>query len=140
MVLHPVKAYSNLQNMYIALAWNQYYAKQNNSQANRCADQVKQFYLNDSLINIEYHELNAGKWNHMMAQKRIGYTSWSEPRVQRMPQVNYVENPVSGQLASFVKASKTSASLIPATAKGNLFFEKDGYVSINAANYTRKKI
>ncbi|WP_114792642.1 glycosyl hydrolase 115 family protein [Niabella yanshanensis] len=139
LVLHPVKAYGNLQNMYIALAWNQYYAKQNNSLANRYANEVKELYIQDSLINAEYHQLNDGKWNHMMAQKRIGYTSWSEPRVQKMPQVSYVENPVSAEPASFTQASKTSVSLIPATAKGNLFYEKDGYVAINAAHYTRKK-
>jgi hypothetical protein len=139
LVLHPVKAYGNLQNMYIALAWNQYYAKQNNALANGYADQVKQLYIKDSLINVEYHQLNGGKWNHMMDQKRIGYTSWSEPRVQRMPQVSYVESPGSSQPAFFTQASTTSASLIPATAKGNLFYEKNGYVAINAVNYTRKK-
>lgn len=139
LVLHPVKAYGNLQNMYIALAWNQYYAKQNNSLANRYANQVKELYIQDSLINVEYHQLNGGKWNHMMAQKRIGYTSWSEPRVQRMPQVSYVENPVSAEPASFMKTSATAVSLITATARGNLFYEKDGYIAINAANYTRKK-
>ncbi len=139
LVLHPVKAYGNLQNMYIALAWNQYYAKQNNSLANRYASKVKELYTQDSLINVEYHRLNGGKWNHMMAQKRIGYTSWSEPRVQRMPQVSYVENAVSAEPASFAQASRTSVSLIPATAKGNLFYEKDGYVAIGGANYTRKK-
>lgn len=139
LVLHPIKAYSNLQNMYIALAWNQYYVKQENSLANGYADQVKKLYIKDSLINLEYHQLRGGKWNHMMAQKRIGYTSWSEPRVQRMPQVTYVENPTSAQPALFTRLSKTSVSLVPATAKGNLFYEKDGYISINAANYTRKK-
>lgn len=139
LVLHPVKAYGNLQNMYIAQAWNQYYVKQNNALANSYADRVKKLYMKDSVINLEYHRLNKGKWNHMMDQKRIGYTSWSEPRVQKMPQVTYVENPGSSQAVSFTQASATSVSLIPATAKGNLFYEKDGYVAISAANYTRKK-
>ncbi|ULT39313.1 hypothetical protein KRR40_30695 [Niabella defluvii] len=125
--------------MYIALAWNQYYAKQINALANGYADKVKQLYIKDSLINIEYHGLNGGKWNHMMDQKRIGYTSWAEPRVQRMPQVVYVENPASDQALLPARSSTTSTSQIPATAKGNIFYERDGYVSINAVHYTRKK-
>lgn len=139
LVLHPVKAYGNLQNMYIAQAWNQYYAKQNNALANGYADKVKQLYIKDSLINIEFHGLNGGKWNHIMDQKRIGYTSWAEPRVQRMPQVVYVENPASDQALLPARSSTTSTSQIPATAKGNIFYERDSYVSINAVHYTRKK-
>lgn len=139
LVLHPIKAYGNLQNMYTALAWNQFYAKQNNVLANEYADKVKQFYINDSLITLAYHQLNNGKWNRMMAQKHIGYTSWQEPRVQAMPQVTYIEKGTRSEPVQRKEENKTALALIPKTATGNIFFEKDGYVSIHAVNYTRKK-
>src|SRR5690606_22989987 len=45
-----------------------------------------------SLLTLYYHtELADGKWNHMMSQTHIGYTSWQEPRYNNIPEVTYVE-------------------------------------------------
>ena len=45
---------------------------------------------NDSLITLQYHQLNNGKWNHMMDQTHIGYTYWQQPPRQKMPDVKYI--------------------------------------------------
>ncbi|MGH2566314.1 MAG: glycosyl hydrolase 115 family protein, partial [Ginsengibacter sp.] len=95
LLLHPVKAYSNLQNLYRSVALNNFYYKKNNPLANKYADEAKQFYANDSLITLEYNRLNNGKWNHMMDQKHIGYTYWQEPRFQKMPEVKYLSQNAS---------------------------------------------
>ena len=140
LVLHPVKAFANLQDIYSAVAWNNLYAKENNPQANKYADEAKQFYTNDSLISAEYNHLNNGKWNHMMDQTHIGYTYWQEPRVQKMPEVKYVS--ADSTVQSFTtkdSVERSAKSLIPHNSKGNLFYELNGYVSIEWAHFTAKK-
>jgi glycerophosphoryl diester phosphodiesterase len=139
LVLHPVKACANLQDLYTAVAWNHYYAQQNDPQANKYADEALGFYKNDSLISMEYNQLNNGEWDHMMDQTHIGYRSWQEPRHQTMPEVTYVPAGSTGKGARpAVVANRSAAALIPKDRTGNVFYEKDGYVSIEAAHYTSK--
>jgi hypothetical protein len=138
LVLHPVKAYGTLQNMYTALAWNEYYAKQNNVLANKYALDVKIFYIKDSLTAVAYHQLNDGKWNHMMSQKHIGYTYWQEPRVQKMPEVKYLPEGSASVPSSTALSTPSVKPDIPQNIKHPVFYEKDGYVSIAASNFTRK--
>jgi len=138
LVLHPVSAYSNLQQMYTAIAWNDHYAKQNDVTANKYADEAKQFYKNDSVITAEYHQLNNGKWNHMMSQKHIGYTSWQEPRVQRMPGVTYVQQGGTLSTQSSTLSIPFTPPAVSLNGKGPVFYEKDGYISIAASNFSGK--
>jgi len=120
LVLYPVNACSNLYEMYYAVAKNKFYAKTNDVQANIWADKVKEYYTRDSLLTYNYnHVISNGKWNHMMDQIHIGYRSWQEPRKSKMPDVVYV--PVDNKNT---KAEK-------------LFIEKDGYVSIEAEDFSR---
>jgi Glycosyl hydrolase family 115/Gylcosyl hydrolase family 115 C-terminal domain/S-layer like family, C-terminal region/Glycosyl hydrolase family 67 N-terminus len=138
LVLHPVEACANLNAMYFFNSVNRHFYKYKSALVNSSADLVKQHYEKDSLITVKYHQLNNGKWNHMMDQTHIGYTYWQQPNRQRMPEVKYV--PADSILLQDVKittASKTSYSLIPATAKGNLFYEEEGYVSIEASHFTK---
>jgi hypothetical protein len=71
----------------------------------------------------------------------IGYTYWQQPPVNKMPEVKYI-SPDSTRVtqAAFITddtTSKTALHLIPQGTKGNVFYEKDGYVSIEAMNYTK---
>ncbi|HWB94077.1 MAG TPA: glycosyl hydrolase 115 family protein [Puia sp.] len=139
LVLHPVKACANLQDLYTAVAWNHYYAQQNNPLANKYADEAKRFYTNDSLISAEYNHLNNGEWNHMMDQTHIGYRYWQEPRHQTMPAVSYIPGNPAGSGANAANPTVRSAEAsIPKNAGGPRFYEKNGYVSIEAAHYTGK--
>ena len=40
----------------------------------------------DEDITAQYHALNGGKWNGMMLQTHIGYSSWQQPDEQEMPE------------------------------------------------------
>lgn len=134
LVLHPVKACANLNEMYYNAALNKSAYSSKWIEANLYADNVKKLYENDSLITIQYHQLNGGKWNHMMSQKHIGYTSWQEPRWQRMPAVNYVSSD-SADTPVDTAAVYTSATV--GRVRGNTFVEKNGSgISIEANNYT----
>ena len=138
LVLHPVKACANLQQLYNAVAWNSFFAKQKNITANKWADKVKQFYLADSLITLQYHAIANGKWNHMMDQTHIGYTYWQQPEVNSMPQVTYISANSAEPGATLITPSITSAKdKIPQGLKENIFYEYDGYVSINASHYSK---
>jgi hypothetical protein len=121
LVLFPVNACSNLYEMYFAVAKNKYYAAQKDLRANSWADKAKECFQRDSVLTNHYNQVIAsGKWNHMMDQVRIGYTSWQEPRKAIMPKVSYLD------------AQKK-------TEEEKLFVEKDGYISIEAENYSRIK-
>jgi hypothetical protein len=106
LVLHPVKACSNLNNLYVATAKNRLYAKQGRAAANLMADSVKSLYTKDSLISAYYnHTLANGKWNHMMDQTHIGYTYWQQPPVNRMPKVEYIQLPDKAEMGVAIEGS-----------------------------------
>lgn len=134
LVLHPVKACANLNEMYYNVALNKEAYKNKWEETNTSADKVKELYKKDSLITGEYHQLNNGKWNHMMDQKHIGYRSWQEPRVQTMPEVKYL-SPDSIQ-PSVDTAMAIREANHPKASMKNFFYELNGYVSIEADHYT----
>lgn len=78
-ILFPIEMMSNLHQMYFAQAQNHALYKQGNPKANIWADECERFFKRDSLICDYYnHKMAAGKWNGMMTQKHIGYTSWHD--------------------------------------------------------------
>lgn len=79
LVLFPVQAMSNLYEMYYAQAMNHKLYAENNPQANEWADRVEKCFLRDASLCNDYNkEMSGGKWNGMMTQKHIGYTSWND--------------------------------------------------------------
>ncbi|KRB56652.1 glycosyl hydrolase 115 family protein [Flavobacterium sp. Root186] len=99
LVLFPVLASSNLNELYIATAKNQLYASQGRASANVYAEKVKELFKKDSLLTNYYHtQLANGKWNHMMSQTHIGYDNWQQPDKNVIPKTKLVfydtaENP-----------------------------------------------
>ncbi len=86
LVKYPVDALANLYSMYNAQAKNHLYFNQGRSMTNLMADSVEYFFKRDSLLKYHYHHNIAnGKWNHMMAEVKIGYTSWNSPRTEVLP-------------------------------------------------------
>lgn len=137
LVLHPVKACANLNEMYYNAALNKQAYAAKWKEANVYADKVKQLYKNDSLITLEYHQLNNGKWKYMMSQTHIGYFSWQEPRQQRMPLVKYVPADSIQASGSADIPAPVQKAVYPANSKYNLFYEQNHFVSIGADHYTK---
>jgi hypothetical protein len=137
-VLHPLKANANLHEMYQAVAWNRWYAAQKNILANSFADKAKQLYEKDSLIAGQYHQIANGKWHHMMDQVHIGYVIWNDPRANKMPEVKYIsaDSAVATKAVQTDKPAQTAEHLIHGDT-GPVFYEKNGYVSIEAEHFTR---
>lgn len=130
---YPIQACSNLYDMYYAQAMNHMLAEKNDPDANLWADRVRECYEKDSLLTIAYHTMADGKWNHMMDQIHIGYTSWNNPDNRSMPSVIRTDGTPSGTLTL-----PSFDDIIP-EHRGGTIREKDGYVSIEAEHFTRSK-
>jgi hypothetical protein len=139
LVLHPIKASSNLYQLYYAVALNAKYASEKDTLANNYANEVKVRFENDSIITSEYHALNKGKWNHIMSQTHIGYTYWQQPPHNKMPEVEKVETSlISMKSIGQSKTMKSSKNMFKPLNYENLFYEHAGMASIYPKNFTRK--
>jgi len=134
LVLHPVKACANLNEMYYYAALNNEAYTHKWAESNEYAGKVKELFHNDSLITLEYHSLNNGKWNHLMDQKHIGYRSWQEPRFQTMPRVRYL--PADSVQPSVDSAMSFKEADYPHNTKTNAFYELNKYISIEGDHFT----
>ena len=104
LVLFPIEACANLNEMYVAAGKNAYYAERGTASANYYADKVKELFARDEELARQFHEdLLGGKWNHMMSQTHIGYTYWQHPPLNRMPAVSYVQVAEPAELGFFVE-------------------------------------
>ncbi|WP_116106310.1 glycosyl hydrolase 115 family protein [Lewinella sp. IMCC34191] len=104
LVHFPIEISRNLNQMYVAAAKNQLYAMQQRASTNHYADLTKEKFMRDADLIRYYHDtLAEGKWNHFMAQNHIGYTSWAEPPVDRMPAITYIKTPKEAGLGYVVE-------------------------------------
>ncbi len=103
LVLFPIQASANLNELYYATALNHHYHRQGRASTNQFADRVRELYEKDSLLTLEYHQRNQGKWNHMMSQTHIGYTYWQQPEQQVIPNTFRNEPSSLGDLRVWVE-------------------------------------
>lgn len=99
LVLHPVEASANVNELYFTVALNRQYAQQGRASTNDLADRARKLFDRDAAISKFYNtELAGGKWNHMMDQTHIGYTYWQEPPRNVMPRVDVLQVPVPAEM------------------------------------------
>ncbi len=92
LVEHPIIAMANLHELYYSVAWNHRLVAANDDRANEFADRAIASFNRDRAIAARYHALEGGKWDGMMTQTHIGYTSWQQPEKDVMPEVLRVES------------------------------------------------
>lgn len=93
LVQHPIEAVTNLYELYLATAKNQLYAKQGRYSTNDFAKIVDSLFKRDAAITTYYNtQMAGGKWNHMMDQTHIGYTSWQQPDQNIIPKTTQITN------------------------------------------------
>jgi hypothetical protein len=91
LVLHPIKACANLNELYLTVAKNRLYSQQGRLATNDLADKARKLFEKDAEISNFYHKNVAnGKWNHFMSQTHIGYTYWQQPPNNVMPDVKII--------------------------------------------------
>jgi hypothetical protein len=137
LVLHPVKACANLQELYTTVALNRDAYSKKYAIANVYADKAKQLYINDSLISSQYNQLVNGKWNHMMDQTHIGYTYWQQPNKQKMPELRYVTaDSIVPQPEKLLTDERSMP--VPKNKNENTFYEREHYgISVDASHFTK---
>ena len=117
LILFPIQAMANLYDMYYAQAMNLKLAANNDPDANYWADRCEEAFARDAELCANYNKLMSnGKWNGMMTQKHIGYTSWNDNfPADRLPRLRRVEE--TDKIGGYV------------------FTEKNGIVSMEAEHF-----
>lgn len=120
-LLFPIQAMGNIYDMYYSQAMNQKLYKDNNPAANYWADRVEADFKRDAELCAAYNKtMSNGKWDGMMIQKHIGYTSWNDNfPADKLPSVNRIE--ASGKQGGYI------------------FSEKNGVVSMEAEHFYEVK-
>lgn len=119
LILFPIEVMSNLHQMYFAQAQNHKYYEQGNPLANEWADECERLFKRDAeLCDFYNHKMSNGKWNGMMTQKHIGYTSWNDDfEKDTCPPLHRIEKADEG---------------------GNVIADENGVVSIEAPYFFSK--
>ena len=109
LVLYPTKACEQVNDLYITAAKNRLYTGQGRASANDYAAQARALFQADADLSAYYnHTLANGRWDHMMDQTHIGYTSWQQPDTNVMPQVEETQVSARGALGVAVEGSTTA--------------------------------
>jgi hypothetical protein len=109
LVLFPVEACANLNELYVTAASNRLYSRQGRASTNVLARRVTELFERDAALCRKYNEeLAGGKWRHMMDQTHIGYTNWQEPRRNRAPRTRTIDLPVGPLLGVSVEGAEAT--------------------------------
>jgi hypothetical protein len=111
-VEHPIAAMANLYRLYYAVAWNRRLAAARDPRANAFAELAEAAFRRDQALTQAYHRANGGKWDGMMSQTHIGYTSWQQPDVQVMPKIERVAAAQSATPIVFTPAAPPPAGVV----------------------------
>ena len=122
LILFPTQLMANLHQMYYAQAMNNALSRRGDAAMNEWADKCEAYFKRDAELMRQYNEeLAGGKWNGMMTQKHIGYTSWNDnfPKdvLPKLFRTSKVENIFS--------AEKTTVEGMPC----------EGYIAMEAEHY-----
>lgn len=114
LVLHPVQACANLNELYYTVALNRLYASQGRASTNDLALKAQKLFDRDKALSAKYNkEISGGKWNHMMDQTHISYVSWNNPKVDELPEVKKNEPVDAAQMGVALEGSTSEVNSKP---------------------------
>ncbi len=93
LVLHPISACANLNELLVAAARNQRFAQQGRASTNDEEALVQQLFAASRRLRDRYHALSGGKWNHLMDQTYMGYFDWYQPTFDIPPPTTRLDAP-----------------------------------------------
>jgi hypothetical protein len=89
LVLFPTRASALVNELYLAAAKNNLYAKQQRASTNEWAEETQRLFRNDTSLMGYFNTIFAGgKWKHFMDQAHLGYTSWNDPPVNSLRHID----------------------------------------------------
>lgn len=134
LVVYPAKASAQVAELYITVGKNHLYASQGRASANDLAAQARALFQADADFSSYYnHTLANGKWDHMMDQTHIGYTSWKDPPANVLPSLSEIEVPIPAALGVAVEGSSAAwpgASDPPLLPQLDAFNRQRSYIDI----------
>ena len=134
LILYPILACANLNELYYSVAKNRKLAKLNNIEANIWADKAEFLFKKDAELSEYFNtKLANGKWNHFADQTHIGYTYWQQPRQNAMPKIERITTELPQTEPQ--KVMPPTVLIFPKNFTG--FVESDGYISMEAEHYNR---
>ncbi|AKQ47511.1 glycosyl hydrolase [Rufibacter radiotolerans] len=106
LVLFPVAASANLNDLHVTVGRNRLYAQQGRASTNDQAAKARDLFAKDAELTRFFHkEMAGGKWNHMMSQTHISYTYWQQPEKDVMPEVKELTLPAAASMGVAVEGS-----------------------------------
>ena len=134
LVLYPTKACEQVNDLDITTAKNRLYARQGRASANDYAARARALFQADADLSADYnHTLANGRWDHMMDQTHIGYTSWQQPPTNIMPQVEEIAVPTNAALGVAVQGSAAAwpgAASKPVLPEFDMFNQPRRYIDV----------
>ncbi|KAH7304110.1 hypothetical protein BKA65DRAFT_580887 [Rhexocercosporidium sp. MPI-PUGE-AT-0058] len=121
MVLHPVLAGKTMIELYITAAVNLQYRSQNRVGTNDIAKSVIVLFNQDDAITKRYHGLAGGRWNGIVNQQHIGYTSWQEPSNNIRPPISWYGSSNVPTGSAFAVAAQGAMVFTPGNTLNNLY-------------------
>lgn len=107
LVLFPVLACANLNELHISTGLNHLYASQGRISANTMAKHVEELFSKDTMLSNYYHDsISGGKWNHMMSQTHISYTYWQQPEKDVLPELHLINPGDDAEMGVSVEGSE----------------------------------
>lgn len=120
-VLFPVKACANINEMYLCAAKNALYAGQKRSTTNAMAVQTRMLFTTDTTLMSYYNHVYAnGNWNHFMDKPHIGYTGWDAPRKNTLNAIKLTEIQLPDSAIMGIGLEGTELSWPNSTSKASL--------------------
>jgi hypothetical protein len=113
LVLFPIRASAQLNEMYLAAAKNALYAAQGRASANGFAMQTRALFAAETnLMDYFNREFLNGKWDHFMDQSVIGYTSWRDPAENNLGAIRLreIEVPDAAALGVAAEGAESAAT------------------------------
>jgi hypothetical protein len=106
LVLYPVKACANLNDLYVTVGNNQRYATQGRAAANDLAARAQQLFDLDAQLSSYYNQtLAGGKWDHMMDQPHITSLDEQDATANTMPTVLQITVPDGADMGVAIEGS-----------------------------------
>jgi hypothetical protein len=122
LVLYPVKASAGVAEIYLAADKNNLYAKQGRVSADNYAQRARQLFEIDKQLSDYYNDsLANGKWKNMMQDVHMGYTRWSMPQANTLPNLIEVTPLSEPTMGVAVEGSELAWPGSDSTAKLPLF-------------------
>ncbi|KAJ1323846.1 glycosyl hydrolase 115 family protein [Microdochium nivale] len=138
LIHHPVLAGKTVVEIYTKAAQNLLHAQQGRTlTANALAQEVRTLFAQDAAITARFHALKGGKWDRIVNQVHMGYTTWSDPvnNANVMPPLTTVAEPTDSAIVLGVAVEGTAASY-PKSGTGPLtMLPVDPYMPASQARY-----